>query len=247
MQRSTPSTRRPAPSRGSGRRPLGASDPGCSGCRMVALRSLVETPAPPTRAVMASTLEMFDLQRGSMTNQIPMRIPRAFERALPLQDGRILAVGGTSLDQGKSRPARRHHQIFDPYKDPGASRVDHRLCDDAIVDRACGRAGTPPTNVFGPNIAVFDPSTDRLSTLPGRAPLTATAVVFADGRVLLTEAHAKGASCPRAPRISTPLRRCSSTLKRARSPRDRSCLTARGPRPSWQAARCCTRAGRRRR
>ena len=151
---------------------------------------------PADQAVMASTLEMFDLQRGSTTNQIPMRIPRAFERALPLQDGRILAVGGTSLDQENPDQPVDTIEIFDPVQGSWSVKgsITGFVTTPSLIELADGRVLI--TNVFGPNVAVFDPSTDRLSTLPGRASLTATAVVLADGRVLLTEHACEGRLMP---------------------------------------------------
>ena len=136
-------------------------------------------------AALAST-ERFDPRSGRWRAAPPLRVARGKHAAVTLRDGRVLVLGGAADDEHGSE--LRNAEVFDPERDrwtrAGAMAVARYKITDAVARLPDGRvlvAGDAPA------VEVFDPATDRFTTLrdTGGGRLFATATALPDGRTLV--------------------------------------------------------------
>jgi hypothetical protein len=142
------------------------------------------------------TAEIYHPANNNWTVAAPMEVARSAHSAVRLHDGRVLAVGGTSLASGSPLPAAQLEQaeVYDPKQDtwslaggglPALSSQAATLMPNGTV---LVTGGSTDLGFATTGAEVFDPATNRWQPSPwpmatGRYGHTAT--LLTDGRVLL--------------------------------------------------------------
>jgi hypothetical protein len=141
------------------------------------------------------TADLFDPSTGTFTETGPMVVPRGGHTATLLPDGRVLIVGGSGEEE--AYPNLDSAELFDPETETfvaTGSMATPRFWH-ATVLRHDGRVlviGGNDDEGWLDSVEVYDPATGRFEPLGvdlTRPRNAATAVVLADGRVLVMGAY----------------------------------------------------------
>jgi hypothetical protein len=142
--------------------------------------------------------ELFDVSTGAWTKAAPMLIPRSFQTATPLLDGRVLVIGGWETPPVWGKSAGEEHRLTAEAYDPASNSWTSIPTPEEL--QVVGSATRLPsgwvflTGLFGSNeseasegAALYDPAANVWErTAPSKHPREGTATLLLEnGNVLM--------------------------------------------------------------